>query len=99
MPGRYTSARFVGREAAFARLAAALDDAANGRARSMLIAGSAGVGVTRLLDEAVGRMATLAEPLAVLRAGAWPGADDEPYGPLIRAIGPTLRALPPAQLS
>jgi ATP/maltotriose-dependent transcriptional regulator MalT len=99
MPGRYTSARFVGREEAFARLAAALDDAARGRARSMLIGGSAGVGVTRLLDEAVGRMATLAEPLTVLRAGAWPGGDDEPYGPLIRAIGPTLRALPPAELS
>jgi DNA-binding CsgD family transcriptional regulator/tetratricopeptide (TPR) repeat protein len=98
MSGRYTSARFVGREEAFARLAAALDNAAHGRARSTLIAGSAGVGVTRLLDEAVGRMATLSEPLTVLRAGAWPGGDDEPYGPLIRAIGPTLRALPPAVL-
>jgi len=65
----------------------------------MLIGGSAGIGVTRLLDEAIGRMATLAEPLTVLRAGAWPGGDDEPYGPLIRAIGPTLRALPPAELA
>ncbi|MDO8485278.1 MAG: LuxR C-terminal-related transcriptional regulator [Candidatus Limnocylindrales bacterium] len=99
MPGRYTSARFVGRDEAFARLAAALDDAARGRARAMLIAGSAGVGVTRLLDEAIGRMATLAEPLTMLRASAWPGGDDEPYGPLIRAIGPTLRALPPAELA
>ncbi len=99
MPGRYTSARFVGREEAFARLAAALDDAARGRARSMLIGGSAGVGVTRLLDEAVGRVASLAEPLTILRGGAWPAGDDEPYGPLIRAIGPTLRALPPATLA
>ena len=98
MPGRYTSARFVGREQAFARLAAALDDAARGRARSMLIAGSSGVGVTRLIDEAAGRMATLAKPLTVLRAGAWHSGDDEPYGPLIRAIGPTLRGLPPADL-
>ncbi len=99
MPGRYTSARFVGREEAFARLAAALDDAAGGRARSMLIGGSAGAGVTRLLDEAVGRMATLAEPLTVLRAVAWPGADDEPYAPLVRAIGPTLHELPPIELA
>ena len=99
MPGRYTSSRFVGRDAAFARLAVALDDAALGRARSMLIGGSAGVGVTRLLDEAIGRMATLAEPLTMLRASAWPGHDGEPYGPIIRAIGPTLRALPAAELA
>ena len=75
MPGRYTSARFVGRDEAFARLAAALDDAAHGRARSMLIGGSAGVGVTRLLDEAVDRMGSLAHPLTVLRADVWPGGD------------------------
>ena len=98
MPGRYTSARFVGRDQAFARLAAALDDAAHGRARSMLISGSAGVGITRLLDEVVDRMASLAQPLTLLRASAWPGGFDEPYGPLIRAIGPTLRALPAADL-
>jgi DNA-binding CsgD family transcriptional regulator/tetratricopeptide (TPR) repeat protein len=98
MPGRYTSARFVGREQAFARLAAALDDAAHGRARSIVIGGSAGVGVTRLLDEAVDRMATLAKPFTVLRAAAWSGGDDEPYGSLIRAVGPTLQALPPVEL-
>lgn len=95
MPGRYTSARFVGRDEAFARLASALDDAAQGRARSMLIGGSAGVGVTRLLDEAIHRMSALTEPLTMLRASAWPGGDDEPYGPLIRAVGPTLMALSP----
>jgi DNA-binding CsgD family transcriptional regulator/tetratricopeptide (TPR) repeat protein len=99
MPGRYTSARFVGRDEAFARLAAALDDAAHGKARSILIGGSAGVGVTRLLDEAVDRMASLAEPLRILRSGAWPGGFEEPYGPLIRAIGPTLRNLPPEDLA
>lgn len=99
MPGRYTSARFVGREEAFGRLATALDDAARGRARSMLIGGSAGVGVTRLLDEAVERMASLANPLTILRAGAWPGGFDEPYGPLIRAIGPTLGVLPADELA
>jgi DNA-binding CsgD family transcriptional regulator/tetratricopeptide (TPR) repeat protein len=89
----------VGRDEAFARLASALDDAARGRARSMLIGGSAGVGVTRLLDEAIGRMATLAEQVTTLRARAWPGGDGEPYGPIIRAIGPTLRALPAADLA
>lgn len=99
MPAGYTSARFVGRDAAFARLAAALDQAVQGRASSTLIGGTAGVGVTRLLDEATARMATLSEPLTVLRASAWPGGDDEPYGPLSRAIGPTLLALPPDELA
>jgi DNA-binding CsgD family transcriptional regulator/tetratricopeptide (TPR) repeat protein len=99
MPGRYTSARFVGRDAAFARLADALDDAARGRARSILIEGSAGVGVSRFLDEAVGRMATLTKPLTTLRAGAWAGRDGEPYGPIIRAIGPALRSLPAMDLA
>ena len=55
MPARYTSARFVGREEAFARLAAALDDAASGRTRTVLLDGTAGVGVTRFLDEAIDR--------------------------------------------
>jgi DNA-binding CsgD family transcriptional regulator/tetratricopeptide (TPR) repeat protein len=99
MPGRYASARFVGRDEAFSRLAAALDDAARGRARSVLIGGSAGIGVTRLLDEAVSRLATLTTPFLVLRAGAWPAGDDEPYGPVVRAMGPTLRALPAAELA
>ena len=43
-------------------------------------------------------MAALAEPLTILRAR--PGRRrDEPYGPLIRAIGPTLRALPDDDLA
>ena len=50
----------MGREEAFARLAAALDDAAHGRARSMLLGGTAGVGVTRFLDEAIDRIGALA---------------------------------------
>ena len=99
MPARYTSARFVGREEAFGRLAARLDDAAHGRARTILIAGTAGVGVTRFIDEATERMAAVANPMAVLRATAWPAGADEPYGPIVRAIGPTLRALPPDELA
>jgi len=93
MPGRYTSTRFIGRDAAFGRLATRLDDAANGRARTVIVAGTAGIGTTRFLDEAIDRIHAAAEPMTVLRATAWSGGD-EPYGPLIRAIGPTLRGLP-----
>ncbi|MEO8437178.1 MAG: AAA family ATPase [Chloroflexota bacterium] len=99
MPATYTSARFVGREAAFARLAACLDDASNGRTGTLLLAGTAGVGVTRFLDESIDRMRALREPMTVLRATAWPPSADEPYGPIVRAIGPALRALPPDVLA
>jgi ATP/maltotriose-dependent transcriptional regulator MalT len=99
MPATYTSARFVGRDEAFAALAGALDDAAHGRARTILLDGTAGVGVTRFLDEAITRIGSIREPMTVLRAAAWPARVDEPYGPIIRAIGPTLRDLPPARLA
>ncbi|HEY4190140.1 MAG TPA: LuxR C-terminal-related transcriptional regulator [Candidatus Limnocylindrales bacterium] len=94
MPVRYTSARFVGREAAFAQLATVLDDAAHGRTGTLLLEGTAGIGVTRFLDEAIGRIGALHDPMTVLRATAWPAHSDEPYGPIIRAVGPTLLALP-----
>ncbi len=90
----YTSARFVGREAAFAQLAASLDDAAHGRTRTLLLEGTAGIGVTRFLDEAIVRIQALRDPMTVLRATAWPAHADEPYGPIIRAIGPTILDLP-----
>ncbi len=98
MPGRYTSPRFVGREDAFARLASVLDDAASGHARTMLLRGPAGIGISRFLDEATGRIGTLSEPMTVLRAAATPVGTDEPYGPIVRALGPTLDALPPDEL-
>jgi DNA-binding CsgD family transcriptional regulator/tetratricopeptide (TPR) repeat protein len=98
MPGRYTSARFVGREVAFARLASVLDDVARGRSRSLIVGGTAGVGASRFLDEATARVADLDAPWTVLRGGAWPSGTDAPYGPVIRAIGPTLRGLPDREL-
>ena len=42
----------MGREEAFARLATVLGGAAEGRAGTLLVAGTAGIGVTRFLDEA-----------------------------------------------
>ena len=98
MPDRYTSARFVGREVAFARLASLLDDVADGRSRSLILGGTAGVGVTRFLDEGSDRIADLAAPWTILRGGAWPSGAEAPYGPVIRAIGPTLRGLPDREL-
>ncbi len=99
MPARFTSARFVGREGAFARLAAALDAASEGRARTVLVSGSGGVGVSRFLDEASSRLAALPEPFAILRGRARPSGLDQPYAPLIRALEPVLLALDDVELA
>ena len=98
MPVTYASTRFVGREVVFARLATLLDDVAGGRSRSLILGGTSGVGVTRFLDEATGRLDELASPWTILRGGAWPSGADAPYGPVIRAIGPTLRGLTDTEL-
>jgi DNA-binding CsgD family transcriptional regulator/tetratricopeptide (TPR) repeat protein len=93
MPATYTSARFVGREDAFVRLAGALEDAAAGRARATLLGAPAGMGTSRFLDEAVRRVGALDSPMTVLRAGTPRSDADVPYGPILRAIEPALAAL------
>ena len=63
MPARFSSARFVGRERELARLAGALEAAVDGRSSTLLLAGSGGLGASRLLDEAERRIAALPEPI------------------------------------
>jgi len=98
MPQRFSSERFVGREGAFAELAGVLDAAADGRAATLLVAASGGMGASRFLSEASARLASLKEPFSVLRGRAVPGADD-PYAPVIRAIRPMLEGLGDAELA
>ena len=64
MPAPIASARFVGREAAFSRLATVLGGATEGRAGTLLVSGTAGIGVTRFLNEAARRIGDLADPTA-----------------------------------
>ena len=99
MAPTYTSARFVGREDAFARLASVLQSAAAGSAGTLFIQGTAGVGSTRFIDEAIRRVAGLQEPMIVLRGGAFGPGTDPPYGPLVRALDPVLRGLPDDELA
>ena len=94
MAPTYTSARFVGREDAFARLASVLQSAAAGASGTLFIDGTAGVGSTRFIDEAIRRVAGLQEPMTVLRGGAFGSRTDAPYGSLIRALRPVLLDLP-----
>ncbi|MEO6206382.1 MAG: LuxR C-terminal-related transcriptional regulator [Candidatus Limnocylindrales bacterium] len=93
MPATFTSARFVGREDAFTRLASVLQGAAVGEAGTLLVEGTAGVGVSRFVDEAVRRVGALREPMLVVRGGAYGSGTDGPYAQLIRALRPVLAAL------
>jgi DNA-binding CsgD family transcriptional regulator/tetratricopeptide (TPR) repeat protein len=93
MPTRYTSARFVGREDAFAKLASVLQAAAAGMSGTLLLDGTAGVGATRFIDEAIRRIGALQEPMIVLRGCAFGPGTDAPYGPVVRALRPALADL------
>ena len=99
MAATYTSARFVGREDAFARLANVLRSASAGASGTLLVDGTAGVGTSRFIDEAIRRVAGLQEPMAVLRGGAFGPGTDAPYQPLVRALRPVLAELPDDELA
>ncbi|HET8785874.1 MAG TPA: LuxR C-terminal-related transcriptional regulator [Candidatus Limnocylindrales bacterium] len=93
MPARYTSARFVGREDAFARLATVIRSSAAGDSGTLLIDGTAGVGTSRFIDEAIRRVSGLQEPMTVMRGAAYGPYTDAPYQPLVRALRPALEEL------
>jgi DNA-binding CsgD family transcriptional regulator/tetratricopeptide (TPR) repeat protein len=93
MPVGFTSARFVGRESAFVRLAPVLQAATNGLSTTVLVDGPGGIGSSRLLTEASGRLIGLSSPFIVLRGRSQPAGTDSPYAPIVRALGPTLTAL------
>src|SRR5689334_24687236 len=92
MPATNEGARFVGRDAAFIRLAPALEAAAGGSATAVLLAGPGGVGISRFIAEARRRVLGLTEPFAIVRGRSYRPGMDEPYGPIIRALRPTLAA-------
>ncbi|HEY4754237.1 MAG TPA: hypothetical protein VIH37_13200, partial [Candidatus Limnocylindrales bacterium] len=70
MPGRVVSRRFIGREPELARFSAAVDAAAQGTATAIVIAGTAGIGVSRFLDEGLARVAAAPSAPLVLRGRA-----------------------------
>ena len=99
MAARFTSARFVGREAAFARLGGALEMAAGGRATTVLVSAGAGLGASRFLAEAHHRLSTAESPFLVLRGRAAGDGADSPYAPVITALRELFGTLPDAQLA
>ncbi len=84
MAGRASSPRLVGREEELARLRGAVEDAAGGRSRFVLVAAEAGIGKTRLTTELIG---TLGAEVHVLSGRCLAIADGGlPYAPLAEAL-------------
>ena len=77
----------IGRQAELSMLTDVLAEVRSGKGGLVLIAGEAGVGKTRLADEALAR-----SELLVLRGSAAP--EGTPYGPIVGVLRAYLRAVP-----
>ena len=97
MPGTLRSERFVGREREIARIAVALEAAADGHSQRVLLSGPGGTGVSRLVDESVRRVGRLADPFEILRWRAMGGRSGEPYRSAIDGLRPYLAGLDAAE--
>lgn len=97
MPGRIVSRRFIGREAELARVEAALAEAAAGTATTVLVAGGAGMGVSRFVDAVVERAADRPDAPLVLRGRAY-GPIDPPWAAVLEALAPALAHRPEKEL-
>ena len=86
----------VGRQQELGLVAAALEDARGGRARSIALLGEPGIGKTATLQAAAG----LARGFTVVRATGSPAEREYPYGGLLALMRPLrddVAALPPTQ--
>jgi DNA-binding CsgD family transcriptional regulator len=97
MPGRVVSRRFIGREGELARFDAAIAAAAAGTATAVLVAGTAGIGVSRFLDEGLARAAASPSAPLILRGRAH-GPVDPPWRSVHDAIAPLLATRPEEEL-
>jgi len=84
---------FVGRERELARLAAAMQRAAEGRHGRVVITGPAGIGITRLIDELTDRLYGLPS-VVVARGAALESCVGEAYQALGAALASALATLP-----
>jgi len=91
------SPRFIGREQELARLQAAIAGAAGGTAGAVVVSGTAGIGVSRFLDEGLARAAASPAAPLVLRGRAF-GPADPPWRSVLEALGPLLAARPAAEI-
>jgi DNA-binding CsgD family transcriptional regulator/tetratricopeptide (TPR) repeat protein len=97
MVQRISSPVLVGRAAELARLAAALERAASGAPATVLVAGEAGVGKTRLLAEH-GRRAEAAGATVLVGGCLDVGDGTLPYAPVVEALRSLVATADPAAL-
>ena len=83
---RLWSDRFVGRERQLERIAIGLQDAVDGRPSTLVLSGSSGLGLTRLLTETSRRVGALGESFAVVHGVALPATSGVPYAPFASAL-------------
>jgi DNA-binding CsgD family transcriptional regulator len=94
---RVSSPVFVGRAAELDRLCRALDRASDRRPSLALIAGEAGIGKTRLVTEFSER-AREGGARVLIGGSMQVGETGLPYAPVVGALRPLLRSLPPERL-
>ncbi len=85
MSGRLVSPTVVGRDVELAVIASTLDAGRSGRASTLLLAGEAGVGKSRLVEEAM-RIAREGGMQVLRGACVNIGAAGVPYGPIVEAL-------------
>jgi DNA-binding CsgD family transcriptional regulator/tetratricopeptide (TPR) repeat protein len=83
---RLWSDRFVGRERPLERMAVGLQSVADGRPNALILSGTAGLGLTRLLAETERRIGALADPFAAVHGVAMPATSGVPYAPISAAL-------------
>jgi DNA-binding CsgD family transcriptional regulator/tetratricopeptide (TPR) repeat protein len=76
----------IGRDRELGHLASALERAADGEARVVLLAAPIGRGSTRLVEEFAARVEDLADTATVLRGTAYAPLSGAPYSPLLAAL-------------
>ena len=80
---------FLGREAEFDTLRAAVRDMGGSRTTAVLIAGEAGIGKSRLIQEFSRSLAL--ERVRLIESRCYPAEEELPYGPIVDAISPIAR--------
>ena len=80
------SDRFVGRERPLERMAVGLQSVADGRPNALILSGTSGLGLTRILAETERRIGALADPFAAVHGVAMPATSGVPYAPVSTAL-------------
>jgi DNA-binding CsgD family transcriptional regulator/tetratricopeptide (TPR) repeat protein len=93
------SDRFVGRERELESVAVGLQAAADARPTTLVLSGTAGIGLSCLLAETRRRIGALVEPFAAVYGVATPATSGVPYAPFTAALGRLLTPLPDETLA